>query len=578
MKNSNSKAGSGKNNRSANNSNKGKGKDVNAKRGRNTNSKSHYNGSKSFDNFIRKGKESEVNIPDSQLNKADLNVITKDNHANNDPSWYNKLGQIYQDATSIPFNVLSGLPFNPLNAGSNMIAHSNTFCAPGVMTVRVAPTIGVTRSINDPANIAAQNLYVEITKANNRDGQYDKTDVMLLIVAMDSAYMLYEFLNRVYRAFGNISAENRYYPLNLLHAMKVDTETLQKSLADFRSRINLMAYRLASINVPDVFSFISRHSWLFSHVYKDADTDKAQAYMYMPDGFYVWKEGQSETPNYLSYVTFEQLFGLGTAQEITLEAIDAAIDTVLTPLLGSSFVGLISSDIAKAYPENGMIKISEIDDGAKLEPQYDEAVLMQMQNCKVYSSIKNMDITQNISDLVSGPYLVHTPGASLKQSVNYAVSENKHYINVQGNSPSNDLIGEATRLICVAEPAKTEDPSEIQSLITCGTEIVTGLSVWYLGYSSMTAAPVLVEFPIAQSLFLNGASGDVSVTDIIKATVQNSLMSAFDWSPTVYQYVGTGDGTLFMGLIQDLDNYTFLSPDQIKGLNDAIVMSEFAVN
>lgn len=293
----------------------------------------------------KRGKETEVNIPDSSLNKADLRVLSKECNKNNDVSWYNKIESLYTPATKVPFDLVAGLPYDNQLTPNDKVPNASSWVAPGIMTIRVAPSIGYSNDVNSAVNIAAQQIYVETTRKNNRSRTYDRTDLMMLILGMDSAYMLFEFLDRAYRGFNNISASNRYYPLRLLQAMYIDVDNVQQVLADLRSRINLFAYKLASINVPDQLTYITRHSWLFSHVYKDADTEKAQAYMFMPDGFHVWTEGQSSGPNYLKYYTFEQVFNLKTASPfIGMDNIDHAIHMILDPLLGSSDVGLMSSD------------------------------------------------------------------------------------------------------------------------------------------------------------------------------------------------------------------------------------------
>lgn len=559
--------------KNANNRNKNKENSNSSKKGGRRNNNSTRRGGK--DEY----KKFEMNFPDKDLNAADLSVLTHEQYKKNDATWYKKLGQIYTDATSIPFNVLAGLPFDPLDAGSSLTTSQSTYTAPGVMSIRLAPTFGVSLDINSPINVAAQNLYVQITKNNNRDGQYDRTDVILLIGAMDSAYMLYEFLNRGYAGFRNISTTNRYYPMNLLHAMRFDTESLQTSLDRFRSMLNLMAFRLSSVNVPDVFSLISRHSWLFSHVYKDADTEKAQAYMYMPDGFYQWTEGTSDEPNSLTYITFEELFGLTSSDnEITLDKINSAILKLLNPILGSSYVGLISADIAKAYSEAGMVKIAEITSDASLEPVYDEWVLMQMANLTQLAGLRNMNVTQKLDDLVSGPYIICNPQVAYNVP-NYQITDTKKYLNVRGDSPSNDEVAEATRLIVALGASASTDPQANVNIKTCGTEIVTDITIWYLNYVNEVSPATLQSFKVNQCIYIDG-TGSAVPSDVLHMMQQVAKMSAFDWAPTQYMYYKNpiNSQTYFVGVLQDLDNYCYLSNDQLKGLNDAIVMSEFYVS
>lgn len=539
------------------------------------NNQPYSNNNKHVIDLGNNGKKVEMNIPNSSLNKADLRVLTAASHKNNDISWYNRIDSLYQPATKVPFNIVPGLPYEVMRKDNPAPAWTQAFTTPSVMTIRLAPTVGRSDDVNSAVNIAAQQLYVETTRKNNRDGQYDRTDLMMMILAMDSAYMLLGFLDRAYRAFQNISASNRYYPLRLLESMKINTNDMQVSLAQFRSRINLFAYKLGAINVPDQLAYITRHSWLFTHIYKDADTEKAQAYMYMPDGFYVWTEGKGETPNYLAYTSFEDVFGLTTTKPyINLANVDRAINTILDPLLGSSYIGLMSADLAMAF--DSMIKVSPVEEMAELTPVYDEEVLYQISNL---TQIKDLDrstlnITQKLNDLVVGPFLSCHPSAA-NSAINQYLTLEKKYVNFRStNEPSQELIMEGTRLISEVELDTTNSVLEIT---TCGAEIVTDITIYGMSYThsynSQFTSPVYASTDITAGLVFGPTNSKAPILQIL-------LMSKFDWAPTQYIYYASDESgnNNFYGVIQDLDNYTYLSADQIKMLNDAAVMSLFKVS
>lgn len=554
---------------------------------RNKQRKNGRNGRASSNSRNGKSKEFEVNLKDSSVNPVDLRVLTAKGKKNNDIAWYNKLKQLFDDATSLPFNMNNGLPYTPFKAAleSDMSIWSPAYTAPGIMRIWVAPVLGKAVSNNDPINLAAQNLYVRVTSKNNRDGKYDRTDLMMMIYAADSAFMLYEFLNRLYCGFKNISDENRYYPLPLLSTMFADVENLQESLDQLRSLLNTFAYRLASINIPDVFSFISRHSWLYSHVYKDANTEKAQTYMYMPAYFYVWTEGKGEGPNSLQPISFNTLFNVGTGTgqvaKFGIDQIRNAINTLIVPLIGSSYIGLMSSDIAMAFSDSEMVKISEITDQASLEPQYDELVLMQMSNSTVINHVNesSLQIVQKMSDLVSGPYLYQLVTAESNID-NSHVRYLKKYLNLRGVA-DNDAVAEATRLMATGE---VFTPGTLQ-ITASGTEIVTQIDLCRFAFSQgIFAEPSMLTLSYNQSIMNYVGTESANLPSIV-SRLQNNLMqqvsaSAFDWSPTMYiwTYDLDSDESEFFGVIQDLDNYVYVSDMQLELLHNAIVLSEFKVD
>lgn len=547
---------------------------------------------KSFSNVVRKnkprkqkrGKEVEMNIPTKSLNSADLKILTSDNHANNDEAWYNKVPELYNDAVSIPFNTTAGLPINPLRTVPrtefDIGTMGNTRSFPGIAAIYMAPVIGESSSINSPINIAAQNLYVEVTKNNNRDGKYDRTDLMMLMQGADSAYTLYAYLDRCYRAIKNPSTQNRYYPNALLSVLRVDVDNWTLNEVSIRSILNKMAYDLSSINVPDVFSIVSRHTWLFSHVYKDADTEKAQAYVYMPSLFYKWSEGTGDGPNKLEAVAFNTLFGKSNdSQTLTVADVQKAVNAIMRPLLGSSYVALMSSDIARAFPDSRMIKISPIEGQPGLTPVYDQDVLYQISNLTVCPTLLEnnvMDITQELSDLVNGPYLKQSLIISNATS-NYHIFANKKFVNFR-NYPTPKQIAEGTRLIVSTEYDKE---AEAYYVTSSGAEIVTGIKIFYYQHSAEYAQGYLDYATFEQTLLMEIPASidppdwDQRMQRYLRKIV---LASSFDWFPTTYLYIErNGQKPWFQGILQDVDNYVYLSEDQIKLLNNAITISLYAI-
>lgn len=406
-------------------------------------------------NRNKKPREVEVEVEEKKINKGDLPHVVTKGRSDNDPSWYTHLYAYASDVGNFNYNVPVGTQFNPftgvtVKSGDAAVAIDPSLSTqatrvPGIMTLSVLPSIGVASDATAAPNVAAQQLYTIVRKANSGAVNYDKTDLMMMILAMDSAYMLYEELLRAYRCIGTYNPMNRYQPNALLYALGYDAD-LQNNLADFKGILDLMCYQLGSINVPDQFDFITRHSWLFTNVYADAPGEKAQMYAYVPAGYFVWTEGTDSKPTYLKYVTRSELFGKQRVGD--LNQIRKAINALLQPLLGSSDVGTMSGDLAKAFSDGGMIKFQPVSTYEAVAPVYSEEVLIQIMNTlPVPVDIANgkYDITVNNKDLVSGPYLMHTP--TLIDSVDaWLRGLLKHMINIPAES-SVDVNLVATRNI-----------------------------------------------------------------------------------------------------------------------------------
>lgn len=538
-----------------------------------------------------KGKEMEMNVEDVKFNKADLPHVITSCKSNNDPAWYGHIYPLLKDVASLPYSIPVGTAFNPYSKplyqqGSVMPAPSNPYhTVPGVMTIEIAPTLGVAKDSTSAPNIAAQQLYTLVRKANSGAVNYDKTDLMMLVLAMDSAYMLYEMLLRAYRTLGVYNYMNRYLPDALMISTLFSPE-LANNMADFRGVLDLFAYQLASINVPDQFAFIQRHSWLFSNYYKDSDSQKAQIYSFIPQKLFVWTEGTGDAPTSLKATYIADLFQTNTpAGEhpiiSNLTQIRTAINTIMKPLLGSQDVGTMSGDLAKAFGEGGMIKIQAVEDHAAIEPVYDMEVIQQMMNATIIDAdIKGDDIVQEQSDLTAGPYLVSKPYIESNMPL---ISSRKSLLNVRADDPNPELTMVATRLCAVVDnvPASEEAPY-IHYITSCGTEIVPRAYVWrfvpdangFVNIDNATALEVNQDFRVI--LNVTSVASDEAEALALIATFDNHP-SIYIWEMVAASGSGQFSGVNLRAIMQDFDNYTFLEDSTITQLNDVAVMSEFAV-
>lgn len=146
-----------------------------------------------------------------------LNHVITAAKSSNDPSWYTHIYTQVKDVASLSLNIPVGAEFNPMQRGVqwdddpqnpyrvDVSCHGQVGAKvmPGVMAIRIAPTIGTCLTSNSAANTAAQQLYTLVRKANSGAINYDKTDLMMYIMAMDSCYMLYESLIRIYDVYEN---------------------------------------------------------------------------------------------------------------------------------------------------------------------------------------------------------------------------------------------------------------------------------------------------------------------------------------------------------------------------------------
>ena len=513
-------------------------------------------------------KEKKDTNKDSKLRGGNHHIIVQG--SDNDPSWYNNIVPAVTDYANIPFNIPTGTTFSLGKGDDATVGQSSTIrVVPGIMTFDVMPTIGSAKAPTDGINLGATQLYAMIRKANSGAKNYDPSDVMLTILAMDSAYMLYEYLLRAYRSIGVYNTMNRYEPNSLLYAQGFGTE-ISTQIADFRGLLDLFAYQLGSINIPDVFSFVRRHSWLFSHVYCDSDSPKAQLYMYMPAGFYKYSEGQADEPTSLKYLSWSALFGSNVITD--LSQVRNAIDTIMQPILGSQDIGIISGDIAKAFGDSNFIKIQPVADHEALVPEFNLEVIEQMTNCDIldYDSqfSKNAEIVVDNSNTLSGPFITQTIHLNVDAnpiSANSGVAYRKRLVTTHNQNVTPDDVMVMTRMMAnVDRTAKT--------LAACGSDIVVGCKVWEMTHVGTVLRPLPTHETIHQDYIIDTTSGGSGYPVLVMQNV--SAMECFDYHPTLYFW--TKESKLYLqSYFQSVDNYTTLDDEQLRNIHHVAILSMF---
>lgn len=503
----------------------------------------------------------------SQSAEDNPHVITEAKK-NNDPKWYTNIGPIASDYASLPYSypLGVGLPIENSNKSTDTSYSTDSRNFAGIITLNVAPGIGVCNNSTDPANIAAQQLYTMVRKANSGAINYDKTDLMMVVVAMDSAYMLYEELLRAYRCLGVYNTMNRYQPDALLRSLGFDSK-IGNSMADFRGVLDLFAYKLASVNIPDQFDIIHRHSWLFTNVYADSDDKRAQLYAVKPDGYFIWTEGASSEPTKLGYTKRHEVYGLSNASDLvsSMDQIKHAIDTIMEPILGSQDVGVISGDLAKAFGEGGMIKIQPVQTYEALQITFNLEVCHQIMNAEIlpYGSLSDADITVNMDNLTTGPQLVYQPKVTLSNvggGYFTPTRERNHLINLKGMSPSPETNLVATRYNLVLGAKDAQNKCVITS---CGTEIVTGATIYQFHVNPQGVITDVNTQAVRSDVILEQSTSIASNASVLTSMCQRSH---FNYNPSMHLWIKRADFLEYNGVLQDINDFTWIDDATMSSL------------
>lgn len=336
-------------------------------------------------------------------------------HTNHISWWASNSGSL-DNVARLPFSEPTGVPLRYPSYVNLTPGLNNLNMVPGIMALDVDMNCGISENATSPTNIALQYMYTQIRKATNKRLPYQRADVGLVVMAMANFYAMWNYAKRVYCIINKFSVLNRYLPIYLCSAMRVDYEDISRNAADFRFKLNNIAKRADSLTVPTTIPLFARQSWMMSNVFKDSSSDKAQLYVFVPNNYYVYDESSSDTGAQLQYTS---LFDGVPAGRTLLKAEDIIniLENMLNRILDSEDIALISGDILGTFGKQTAF-LSEIPEIADIDFVYDEAVLSQIHNATILPRIpsefylnanKTWSITQDPNNdlLIYSPYIIN---------------------------------------------------------------------------------------------------------------------------------------------------------------------------
>lgn len=509
--------------------------------------------------------------------------------ADNDWSWYAQNPQLLKDYASYPFG-------NPL--GCTLTDQNSYFKnpIPGVCTIWFAPSIGYSTDETSPINVAMRKLYSYVRHANSGAANYDAPDLMLYVLCVDSARMYLEWMKRIYGVFFNYTAFNRYYPRILVEAMGGDYDNLEANLAAFRGYINQYAVKLNQLWVPEGLSYTKRHQWLCSHYYVDSqDSYKAQTYVHVPYAYYRFE------------VTGDPAVGQATLVDSPAGDLAAIIrfgNGLLNPLITNEDIGIMSGDILKAYGANGVAVTTGIAEDYRVLPEYSKEVLSQIENCTLCGTNiirPSFDVTQDTT--IGGGFLKSSPKvnifpvgsetlvqpqASVQQNIADALAApitgprmlNLHHSDVKPE----DVIVATRGMAAFENPQYSWNAGNTAPQATVeihgGSEVY--LSATFLLYNVAQGKTFNYSVRTADWTKLQAGTIDNAVTKFSQCIDKFGIVEQFDWHPLIYPNVMVSkeqdySWTKLSYPFIDTDNYTFVSPANIKNMHMTALLSEFTI-
>lgn len=466
--------------------------------------------------------------------KARETEVREAMNGTNDVSWYVNNDQMLKDVASIPFSRRAGTPFT-FQFGNRV---NSKLLQGGVASISYMPVIGSSvDGVASPVNIAMKSVYSYVRHANSGSKVYDAPDLMMYLLAMDSAYALWSWCVRLIGTANLYNMQNSHYPTNLAKAMGVASPMLaelQTYLSTFRTKVNQFAIRLNSFAVPTKFSTYIRHMWLNQNVFLDGTDPKAQVYIFNPIGFYYYDE--SVTPGRLAVA----------ARPTTLEDTIRLMDSLLDKLFSSEDIGVMSGDILKAYGPSNLFALGTIDESYVTQPAYDENILMQIENCTITGEDKALQytITQN-----------GATGAIIQNGITSEHMKGDHILNFHKSDVTPADVMEATRLVAAADGDN----------VYTGSEVVAAIDIFY-GVAD-------------RNLVAHCAGPNFSRDTTTEGLKTIFLASNFKQFPLLYLDLNQGASDTCKDVVAggNMDNFTMVSVDQVRNLHTAALMGMYGI-
>nr|AVX53491.1 putative capsid [Marmot picobirnavirus] len=519
----------------------------------------------------------------------------------NDPSWYNKLRTLIQDVTKIPFGYQVGrdLDFSTTTAVSweeDLGSESQTIfetaydrsTPPGVMALDYMCVPGIAKDANDGVNIAAVGLFQNIRKNLSTVASYAPADVMMYILACDSLLTLYNVILRDFGLINLYSSLNYNYNKSLFVAQnwrQKDIVDLISNYSIYRSRFNNLIYKASTIFIPNSFSILDRHAWLFSNVFIDSVSPKAQIYVHNMRGFYLLDEQASDQGTALTWNPIEK-FDYNDEGHM-MEALLNAFAFMIESIRNSDSMNKIAADMARAFPDVGSWKLAYCDENYTVLPTYSKEVLSQIENTTIlpYDAMSGLNITQSVDkNIILFDPMFSTSKTDEIANMSILGWSDNNLINMHWDNPSSDDVAVATRnmvnLYKVVPSGSA--PTQIFHMQSCGSDICVGARL--IKYN--TSEPNSDEFAELQRFMA------VTATPSAAQSGSGAFMSprtlsdyvSFDWAPIIYVCMATPDtyDTANPSLygakaMSDYDNYTLVSPELLNTIHSNVIASMWNV-
>lgn len=480
----------------------------------------------------------------------------------NDFAWWWKDPDLVKSVLSLP---------NTGVLGTQLDMGTYTTQLPGIMTLHTVHGIPASNALqsNNAVNIAATQLYQDITRRNSRPPTtYNKQDLMIYYLAINEVSAFLSYCIRAYGAMLYWRFRNKYVPVRLFEAMGLNWETFRTHEMEFYTFLKEFVSQAASLPVPNTFDFYKRSKYVYSAYYADGSSVKSQIYMNVPALFRVYdpmdERGGTLTP--LAWCT-----GHSGERLHSLEELKNLGWSILNPLVFDDDISVMASDILRAYGVENCYTWEICPMDFVLMPEPDNLLyLTQIHNADINyfinptdsDALKSFEITQDQDQLT----VVYEPRMKIASSTRLDYqkvwNDTKHLCDFKGNEigemewfygtmwktqPDCDFDTDGNTWLYFFDDYESTIPT------TCRTEIICGMTI----FSGSEHLRYWKFMEITDDNYLDRLGGRIA------------MLSQFDWHPMIAGFVSNGDDVDAVVPYIELENYSDIPTTNIVNITRA---------
>lgn len=488
--------------------------------------------------------------------------------------------QIQADANSGKFNDINDFLKNPtlLKAASSFpvapILGTNVGSAnpvPGVMAFAWVPTFGnyackppvTVASPYDPStsvkltpppiamNQSSNSTYSFVMHANSRSYDWTAPDLNILCQAGIEVFSIITAMKRAFGFARSIREETLYRPEAVLAALGFNYDDLRNNLGQAWWDLNNLIVQTRQIWVPDVFPILNRRIEMNTNIYKDAEGEYSQLYLYVQSRYYSYDSTATKSGGGLRFVkdSTGAEFKPGVTAGYSTSGVQQNVykwkewvnvcQSMIDALIDSEDRGNIYGNLLAAYGSEHIIAIPEVEVDYRIEPAYSPEISMQIENTMILSrDLAPIGLVQFADKL----YPVYNDGTSRTGSRTVSAAR-QHILNFHVTSDvTPEMILLATRFQSLGV-----FPAQIP-LLDNKTDLPKLGRAWvpYSAGSEIVVSSVIIADPNGStdwSSAANNMKGTMTFAGYYVATGERSSANAdywyasmaFDWHPFMTQ-------------------------------------------